>query len=210
MTTLRGIVLVAGLALAAFPAGAQGASPQQPPAGQSEAAAVVPPDQQATPDQIRKFFEVARLRRQMQMMMGMLPQMVTQAYRVEMRSIRKGLPPGRQLTPQQNAALDKVLQDYMQKAMALYSVDQMMDDAIPIYQRHISRADADALIAFYSSPAGQHILDAQPVIMREYMPVEMNRMLDRSRQLTSQLTSAMQNCVKPSPTTTAPPAAKPE
>jgi uncharacterized protein len=210
MNRICSVALAASLALAAYPARAQAPSAQPAPASQSTAAAVVPPDQQATPDQIRKFFEVARLHQQMQMMMGMMPQMITQAYRVEMKNIEKSLPPGRQLTPQESAALGRIMQEYMQKAMTLYSVDDMIADAIPIYQRHISRTDADALIAFYSSPAGQHILDAQPVIMREYMPIEMSRVLNRSKRLTSQMTADMQNCVKSSQTQTTPAPANPE
>ncbi len=210
MNKIRSFAIVAGLMLVAFPALAQALSAQQAPADQSAAATVIPPDQQATPDQIRKFFEVARVRQQMQMMMGMMPRIVTQAYQQEMKSIEDTLPAGQQLPPQEHAALQAVMDKYMKEAMNLYSVDDMIADAIPIYQRHISRSDADALIAFYSSSAGQHILDAQPVIMQEYMGVEMGRVMTRSRALTSQMVTDMENAVKSGLPTTAPPPSKPQ
>lgn len=211
MNRIRTAALTAALALVTFPAWPQTVSAHPASPDQPAAAAVVPPDQQATPDQIRKFFEVARLRQQMQMMMGMMPRMIAQSYQVELKNLNSKLPPGQHLTPQEQAALGKIMQEYMHKAMSLYTVDQMMNDAIPIYQRHISRTDADAIIAFYSSPAGQHILDAQPVIMREYMPVAMGHVLNSSRALTDQMTKDMENAVKSSqPTATPAPAPKPQ
>lgn len=211
MNRIRTAALTAALALVTFPAWPQTVSAHPASPDQPAAAAVVPPDQQATPDQIRKFFEVARLRQQMQMMMGMMPRMIAQSYQVELKNLNSKLPPGQHMTPQQQAALGKIMQEYMHKAMSLYTVDQMMNDAIPIYQRHISRTDADAIIAFYSSPAGQHILDAQPVIMREYMPVAMGHVLNSSRALTDQMTQDMENAVKSSqPAATPAPAPKPQ
>ena len=56
------------------------------------------------------------------------------------------------------------------------------------------------------SPAGQHILDAQPIIMREYMPVEMAHVLNRSKRLASQMRQDMENAVKAAQTSTPPPA----
>lgn len=223
MNRIRTIALAASLALASFPGFAQSTAtvkappqpavtgPKAPPS--LAAAAVIPPDQQATPDQIRKFFEVAHLRQQMQMMMGMMPRMVEQSYQVELKHINEKLPAGQQLSPQEQASLNRIMQEYMRKAMGLYTVDQMIDDAVPIYQRHISRTDADAIIAFYSSPAGQHILEAQPVIMREYMPVAMSHVMNSSKTLTSQMTQDMENAVKTPGTSTSPatkPAAKPQ
>ncbi len=60
---------------------------------------------------------------------------------------------------------------YIQKAMTIYSAEDMIEDMTAVYQRHLTGADVDAMIAFYSSPAGQHLLDAQPSIMKEYMPI---------------------------------------
>lgn len=41
------------------------------------------------------------------------------------------------------------------------------DTVIPIYQKYLSQQDAAAIIAFYKTPAGQHMLTALPEISRE-------------------------------------------
>lgn len=207
MNRLRSTALVAGLALAAFSAFAQA---PQIPAAQPAAATAIPPDQQATPEQIQKFFEVAHLHKQMEMMMGMMPRLIVQSFQAQMKNINEKLPLGKKLMPQDQAALEKVMYKYSQQAMNIYSIDDMIADAVPVYQRHISRTDADALIAFYGSPVGQHILDAQPIIMQEYMGVIMGNIQDRSKRLTDEMTAEMQKIVKPDLTDGGSSPAKPE
>jgi uncharacterized protein len=48
-------------------------------------------------------------------------------------------------------------------------MDEMLNDMIPIYQRHFTKSDIDALIAFYSSPAGQKFLHETPAVTAETM-----------------------------------------
>ncbi len=49
--------------------------------------------------------------------------------------------------------------------------DDMVKNLVPIYQKHLTRADVRALIAFYSSPVGQKLRREQPAMMRETMEV---------------------------------------
>ena len=63
----------------------------------------------------------------------------------------------------------------------------MISDMSGLYQRHLSRTDIDAFIAFYGSPAGQHLLDQQPAIMKEYMPMVMGRVQERTKALTDEM-----------------------
>jgi len=51
--------------------------------------------------------------------------------------------------------------------------DQMMQDAVPFYQKHLTKGDIDALVAFYSSPTGQKMLRELPAIMAETMQAMM-------------------------------------
>jgi uncharacterized protein len=48
-------------------------------------------------------------------------------------------------------------------------LDEMIDAMIPIYQRHLTKADVDEMIRFYSSPVGQKLLREQPQILQESM-----------------------------------------
>jgi len=203
MNRASGIIAVVGLAAFAWMAHGQTPAGQtdQPKSAKdttiTQPASAIPSDQQATRDQIKKMFEVMRLPQQMQSYLDMMPRMIKQQFQTQLKQISSTLPPGKRVMPQDQAALEKVMDKYMQKAIELYPVDEMLENAVPIYQRHISHDDADALIAFYSSPPGQHLLDQQPAIMQEYMQVVMTHMQDRTRRLTDEMTAEMQKLISP-------------
>jgi uncharacterized protein len=50
-----------------------------------------------------------------------------------------------------------------------FPIDEMMNDMIPVYQRHFNKSDINGLIAFYSSPAGQKFLREMPAVTAESM-----------------------------------------
>ena len=71
---------------------------------------------------------------------------------------------------------DKLPADF--EAMMNKQVDQMlgqmpwddiMDAMVPVYQKHFSKKDVDALVAFYSAPTGQKVLREMPAIMSDAM-----------------------------------------
>ncbi len=161
----------------------------QPPAGQKTAAteAPVPPGQQATKEQFRKLFEVMRLRQQFEEMMKMLPNVVQQQVHMQIEQMTANMPGANAMTAEQRAALEKLTKKYMEKARALYPADEMINDAIVVYQRHMSRQDVEAYINFFSSPPGQRFLDVQPVIMKEYMPIAMERAQQRTKELNAEM-----------------------
>jgi len=139
---------------------------------QQASAAAIPANQQATKEQLAKLFEAMRLRQQQ--------------IQMQFKEATSSLG-GEPLTPDQQAQLDSLMHKYLEKAVNVVSIDEMLADMTTVYERHVSRSDVDAYIAFYQSPAGQHLLDAQPVIMQEYMPLAMSRMKDRSKALTDQM-----------------------
>jgi len=161
------------------------AQTEQAPAG------VIPPDQQPTKEQLAKLFDAMRLREQMQSMRQIVPGMVQQQIKSAMQQTETNLPAGTTLTPEQREGMEKVMSKYVGKAMDLYPADEMQTDMIGIYQRHLSRDDVDGMIAFYSSPAGQHLLDAQPVIVQEYMPLVMAKVTERSQAMTKEMMKEM-------------------
>lgn len=120
-------------------------------------------------------------------------------------------PGGTKLTPEQQAALDKLEGGFFEKAMNLITVDEMLDDMAGIYQRHFTREDVDAYIAFYSTPAGQHLLQMTPIVMQEYMPLVMQRVQTRSKDLTAEFSKELADLLKssaPAATTPSTPAPK--
>ena len=189
-------VLGMGLALAPWTAFAQ-ASANQPVTPAAAAAPAIQQDQQPTKEQLAKLFEVMRLRPQIQGLMKMMPAMVQQQVQAQMHEMASKMPGRKPITHEQQAAIDKMMNKYMEKAFNLYPIDEMIEDMTVLYQRHMSRLDVDAFIAFYSSPAGQHLLDQQPAIMQEYMPLVMNRVQERSKALTDEMAKDMQECINP-------------
>ena len=55
-------------------------------------------------------------------------------------------------------------------------IDGMLDDMVPVYQKHLSKTDVDAMVGFYSSPTGQKILGEMPAMTAEGMQAMQPRM----------------------------------
>lgn len=47
--------------------------------------------------------------------------------------------------------------------------NELMDNLIPVYQKHLSEEDIHAILAFYTTPAGKKLISVQPIIMQESM-----------------------------------------
>jgi len=208
-------ISLAPLARAQSPAGQALSQSQAAPATQADqmasaAQAVVPPDQQATREQLTKLFEAMRLRKQFDSMTKTMPAIVERQVHEEMAQMTAATTGGKQLSPQQQTALDKLTAKYLQKATSLYPAEEMFEDAMAIYKRHMSRSDADAYIAFYSSPPGQHLLDAQPVIMKEYMPVVTGKVQARTRELYAEMAQDIHEFTKSQEPQAAPAPAPPK
>lgn len=153
-----------------------------------QAATPIPAEDRATKEQLARLFEAMRLRDQMVSMRKIVPAMIETQMREQLRAMSEQLSPDSgKLTPSQRAALEKLLRKYIDKAVNVYSVDEMVADMTGLYQEHLTREDVDAMIAFYSSPAGQHLLDAQPKIAQEYMPLVMQRASERTKTLTAEM-----------------------
>jgi hypothetical protein len=187
------IVLGIGLGLAPW---AVAQAPAQPPEVAPSPATVIPPDQQATKEQMAKLFEVMRVREQMASMTKMMPSMMQQQMQQQFKQTQKVHPELAQMTEEQQQACAKVMSKYMEKVMTLYTSDEMFADMASLYQKHLTRSDVDETIAFYSSPAGKHMLDMVPVIMQEYMPMVMERIQDRISPLIDEMTKDMEAAIK--------------
>jgi hypothetical protein len=202
------MLLAAGLGPLASVAQDQATKTKDEAASQQSPSSKTPPEERASKEQVAKLLEIMRLRQQLASTMQALPEMIQGQVAAQTRQLASSLPGGRQLTPDEQKRLDAVEQKYMKMAMDVYPVDAMIDDVTEIYQRHMSRSDVDAFIAFYSSPPGQHLLDEQPAIMREYMPLAMKRVNERSKQLTDEMIKDMKSVTQSSEPASAKPPAK--
>ena len=194
------VILAAGMAYAqAFAVGADGKAQQE---------RTIAPEDQATTEQLNKLFDVMRVKEQMQSMRQIVPSMVQQQIQSAMKQTEANLPAGTKLTEDQRTRLQEVMTKYVGKAMDMYPSDEILTDMTSIYQRHLSKEDVDGLITFYGSPAGQHLLDAQPLIAREFMPIVMGKVQERSQAMTKEMVKEMAEIVPSTKPGTTKPAAK--
>ena len=64
----------------------------------------------------------------------------------------------------------------MEESMKDFPVDAIIDDLIPVYQKHLTRTDVRAMNVFYSSPTGQKLLREMPAMTEESMQLSYRRM----------------------------------
>jgi uncharacterized protein len=72
-----------------------------------------------------------------------------------------------------NASPDQLAQveGMMDTMFKEYPINGILDDMVPVYQKHLTKSDLDGMIAFYSSPLGQKILREMPAMTNEAMQV---------------------------------------
>jgi hypothetical protein len=128
-------------------------------------------------EDVMRFLDLMQVKsRMIQMMDGMKNGMKTGAE----AGLKQQLP---NATPEQIAKADMLADTVFHD----FPIDEMFDAMIPIYQKHLTKADLDAVIAFYASPAGQRLLKEQPAMMTEAMQAGQNIMLKKIPDLTQRL-----------------------
>lgn len=159
------LVMLAGSALYGWQ-GAAGAAAKNRAAAQTKKAAAQPlPAGAPTREEVLKLFDIMQITKTMDAAIGAAKEQ-TREMAEQMASER--LP---QATPEQKQQIKEMLDDVMAKALGPSAIKEMMDATIPVYQRHMKKADLEAMVAFYSSPAGQRILREQPAMVKESMEV---------------------------------------
>jgi hypothetical protein len=146
-----------------------------------------PATDQPSRDELMKMFDVLRVRQQTEsVMQTVLGQMKEQLH----ADIQKRYP---NLTPEATAKLEASIND----AVHLYPVSEMLDDLIPVYQKHLTRGDVDAIVSFYSSPAGQHFLDKMPTMTQEAMKTMMAKLQLRSAEYSDKVQKQADELAEP-------------
>lgn len=165
---------------------------------QTQPTATIPADQQASKEQVEQLFTLMHLRTQVESIRKMFPAMMKQQIEEQKNEMEANAGSGTQMSPELQTKIDQLIESFMVKAQNIYPVEAMLDDMAAIYQRHFTRADVEAYITFYQSPAGQHLLEQQPGIMREYMPLAIQRSQENMKglkdDLLKELTELMKSC----------------
>ncbi|HEY2456668.1 MAG TPA: DUF2059 domain-containing protein [Candidatus Acidoferrum sp.] len=141
-------------------------------------------DAPASKEDIQKYLEVMHSKDMMAQMAGAMSKPMHQMIHEQYLKNQDKLPPDFE------KRLNKVMDDFM----ATVPWDQMLDNMVPVYQKHLTKGDVDALTAFYSTPTGQKILKELPQItaeaMQNIMPL-MQKSMESMNQRLQQETDAM-------------------
>ena len=91
--------------------------------------------------------------------------------------------------PNLPADFEAYLMHLLDDTMKDLSEEKLIEATLPVYQKHFTRGDIDALIAFYSTPRGKKILKEMPAIQVEAMQAStavlqpaMNRAIERMQE----------------------------
>jgi uncharacterized protein len=119
----------------------------------------------ASKEDVKKLFDVMASREQMaQMMQQLFAQMRT----MNREQLKKSHP---EITDAELTRRDRESEDLIKN----FPIEEMMNDMVPIYQRHFTKSEIEGLTAFYSSPTGQKFLHEMPAVTAETMRVSYPR-----------------------------------
>jgi hypothetical protein len=149
-------------------------------------------DAPAAKEDIQHLFEVMQIHQQMRQVMDA---MMKQQSNMIHETLKKRYP---QTSADKIAQADRLIADTM-KDMPM---DAMLDDMIPIYQRHFSKTDIDAMTTFYASQTGQKMMQEMPALTSEAMQASYARMqkqMDAMMQRAEQIVKEDQEKTKSAP-----------
>jgi hypothetical protein len=116
-----------------------------------------PADAPATKEDVQKYLEVMHSREMMTKMMDAMSKPMHQMMHEQYLKDKDKLPADFE------ARMNKIMDDYMKNL----PIEEMLQAMIPAYQKHLTKGDIDGLVAFYSSPTGQKLLQELPAITAE-------------------------------------------
>lgn len=150
----------------------------------TDAAQQSPTDAPATKEDVQKYLDVMHSREMMTQMVEAMSKPMHQMIHEQYMKDKDKLPADFE------ARMNKMMDDTM-KALPW---DEMLQSMVPVYQKHLTKSDVDALVAFYGSPTGQKILRELPAItaeaMQSMMPMlrkQMNTMTERVQEQVAQM-----------------------
>jgi hypothetical protein len=123
-------------------------------------------DTPATRDDVLQLFSVMNIKQQMRAIMDSMMQQ--QKSLVHDMARRKNP----NLTTEELGRVDRI----MDESVKDFPIEGILDDMVPVYQKHLTSADVSAMSAFYSSPTGQKLLREMPAMTSEAMQASYGRL----------------------------------
>ncbi len=146
-------------------------------------------DAPATKEDVERYFQAVHSHDMMLKMMEAMSKPMHQTTHEQCEKDKDKLPPDCEVR------INKML-DGMMKEMPF---DEMMQAMVPAYQKHFTKGDMDALIAFYSAPTGQKVLRELPAVTAEGMEAMMPIMRNSVEKMTERAQEEVAEMMKDSP-----------
>jgi hypothetical protein len=158
----------------------------QPTSAQATGVQPTGPDAPATREDIEAYLQVTHSKEMARNMLAAISKPLHKMMHEEYLKDKDKLPADFE------ARMDKQLDDLMKNM----PYNEMMEAMVPSYQKHLTKGDVAALVAFYSSPTGQKILKEMPQItaeaMQSMMPIMQKYMNTVQQQLQQQAAQMLQ------------------
>lgn len=116
-------------------------------------------DAPASKEDIEKYLQVMHSREMMTKMVDAMSKPMHQMVHEQYLKDKDRLPADFE------ARMNKMMDD-MYKS---FPWDEMLEAMAPVYQKHFTKGDVNTLVAFYSTPTGQKLIQDTPAIMGEVM-----------------------------------------
>ncbi|HWY06208.1 MAG TPA: DUF2059 domain-containing protein [Candidatus Acidoferrales bacterium] len=137
-----------------------------------------PADAPATKEEIQKYLQIMHSREMMTKMVEAMSKPMHQMMHDQYLKDKANLP----------ADFEVRMNKKMDEMFKSFPWDEMLDAMVPVYQKHFTKGDVDALMAFYSTATGQKLIKEMPAITAEAM----QEMMPLMRKSMDQMTRRMQ------------------
>lgn len=139
------------------------------------------PDGAATREDVLQLFSIMQINQQMHTMMDA---MIKQQKSLIHESARRKNP---NINQQELDRLDRMMDETIKD----FPVEGLLDDMVPVYQKHLSKTDVAAMGTFYSSPTGQKLLREMPAMTSEAMQAAYGRLQQQMEAMTERIDKVM-------------------
>jgi hypothetical protein len=118
-----------------------------------------PADAPATKEDIQRYLQIVHSKEMAEKMMEAMSKPLHQMVHEQYLKDKDKLPAD--FETRMNKRLDEYFKDL--------PWDEILDSMVPVYQKHLTKSDVDALVAFYSTSTGQKLMKEMPQILAESM-----------------------------------------
>jgi hypothetical protein len=147
-------------------------------------------DAPATKEDVQKYLDAVHSHEMMlQVIEAMSKPMHTMIHEQYMKDKDK-------LPPDFEARMNKMTEDLLKG----FPWDEIMQATVPVYQKHFTKGDIDALTAFYASPTGEKVLREMPGVMADSMDLMMPIITEHMRKVQVRVEQQVAEMLKESQT----------